>query len=107
MDIMEPYKKASKQTSCWPVFSDKLKDSGERSFIASEDKDFSQCAGERTFEKLPRTAQSKAAWRMLDQNGIKENSGAFPEQIVDYLSLLGDSSDNTSGIERIGAKRAE
>ncbi|MDR1890644.1 MAG: hypothetical protein LBQ23_00460, partial [Puniceicoccales bacterium] len=88
-------------------FSDKLNEYGETSFIASGDKDFAQCVGERTFQMLPPTAQSKGAWRILDRNGIKENFGVFPEQIVDYLSLLGDSSDNISGVEGIGAKRAE
>ncbi|MDR2778818.1 MAG: hypothetical protein LBB16_00835 [Puniceicoccales bacterium] len=88
-------------------FSEKLNKYGETAYIASGDKDFAQCVGERTFQMLPPTAQSKGTWRILDRYGIKENFGVFPEQIVDYLSLLGDSSDNISGIEGIGSKRAE
>jgi DNA polymerase-1 len=56
---------------------------------------------------LPPKAQSKGAWRILNPNGIKENFRIFPEQILDYLSLLGDSSDDISGIEAIRVKRAE
>ena len=32
--------------------------------------------------------------------------GVWPEQVVDYLSLLGDSSDNIPGVKGIGAKGA-
>jgi DNA polymerase-1 len=32
--------------------------------------------------------------------------GVHPHQIVDYLSMLGDSSDNIPGIKGIGAKGA-
>jgi DNA polymerase-1 len=88
-------------------FSAKLKECGETSYIASGDKDFAQCVGERTFQMLPPIAQSKGTWRILDWHGIKGNFGVFPEQIVDYLSLLGDSSDHILGVEGIGAKRAE
>ncbi|MDR1528108.1 MAG: hypothetical protein LBS22_00770 [Puniceicoccales bacterium] len=88
-------------------FSKKLNECGETSYIASGDKDFAQCVGEHTFQMLPPTAQSKGVWRILDRYGIKENFGVFPEQIVDYLSLLGDASDNILGVEGIGAKRAE
>ncbi|MDR2777015.1 MAG: hypothetical protein LBB17_03175 [Puniceicoccales bacterium] len=88
-------------------FSEKLNECDETSYIASGDKDFAQCVGEHTFQMLPPTAQSKGAWRILDRYGIKENFGVFPEQIVDYLSLLGDASDNILGVEGIGAKRAE
>ncbi|MDR2432352.1 MAG: hypothetical protein LBD34_01215 [Puniceicoccales bacterium] len=88
-------------------FSKKLNECGETSYIASGDKDFAQCVGEHTFQMLPPTAQSKGTWRILDRQGIKENFGVFPEQIVDYLSLLGDASDNILGVEGIGAKRAE
>ena len=33
--------------------------------------------------------------------------GVYPEQIVDYLSLVGDSSDNVPGVFGIGGKTAK
>jgi DNA polymerase I len=38
---------------------------------------------------------------------VREKFGVFPEQIVDYLSLVGDSSDNIPGVRGIGPKTAE
>ena len=43
---------------------------------------------------------------MMDREGVKEAYGVYPEQIVDYLSLLGDSADNVPGVSGIGEKTA-
>jgi DNA polymerase I len=42
----------------------------------------------------------------LYAQGVKEHFGVSPEQIVDYLSLTGDSSDNIPGVPGIGEKTA-
>src|SRR5580692_4173932 len=42
----------------------------------------------------------------LDRAGVKTKFDVFPEQIVDYLALVGDSSDNIPGITGVGAKTA-
>jgi DNA polymerase-1 len=39
-------------------------------------------------------------------DGVKAKMGVGPEQIVDYLSLIGDSSDNVPGVPKIGPKGA-
>jgi DNA polymerase I len=38
---------------------------------------------------------------------VKDKMGVYPEQIVDYLSLIGDSSDNIPGVDGIGPKGAQ
>jgi DNA polymerase-1 len=38
---------------------------------------------------------------------VKDKMGVYPEQIVDYLSLIGDSSDNIPGVAGIGPKGAQ
>jgi DNA polymerase I len=43
---------------------------------------------------------------LLDRNGVKTKFDVFPEQIIDYLALVGDSSDNIPGIEKVGPKTA-
>ncbi len=43
---------------------------------------------------------------MLDRDGVKTKFDVFPEQIIDYLALVGDSSDNIPGIDKVGPKTA-
>ncbi|WP_324834145.1 DNA polymerase I [Pseudomonas saxonica] len=42
----------------------------------------------------------------MDVEGVKEKFGVSPEQIIDYLALMGDSSDNIPGVPGIGPKTA-
>lgn len=43
---------------------------------------------------------------VMDIEGVKEKFGVAPEQIIDYLALMGDSSDNIPGVPGIGPKTA-
>jgi DNA polymerase-1 len=42
----------------------------------------------------------------LDRGGVKAKFDVYPEQIIDYLSLVGDASDNIPGVAKVGAKTA-
>ena len=42
----------------------------------------------------------------LDRDSVKAKFDVFPEQIIDYLGLVGDSSDNIPGVPKVGAKTA-
>ncbi len=42
----------------------------------------------------------------LDRDGVEKKFGVTPEQITDYLALVGDSIDNIPGIEGVGPKTA-
>ena len=42
----------------------------------------------------------------LDRDGVKAKFDVYPEQIVDYLALVGDSSDNIPGVPKVGPKTA-
>ncbi len=42
----------------------------------------------------------------LDRDGVKSKFDVFPEQIIDYLALVGDTSDNIPGVPKVGAKTA-
>lgn len=42
----------------------------------------------------------------LDVAGVKEKFGVAPEQIIDFLALMGDSSDNIPGVPGVGEKTA-
>ncbi len=41
-----------------------------------------------------------------DINGVYAKFGVYPHQIADYLTLIGDTSDNIPGVEKCGAKTA-
>ncbi|MDH3266167.1 MAG: DNA polymerase I, partial [Gammaproteobacteria bacterium] len=43
---------------------------------------------------------------VLDRAGVKAKFDVYPEQIVDYLALVGDTSDNIPGVPKVGAKTA-
>ncbi|MBV4396891.1 DNA polymerase I [Advenella alkanexedens] len=42
----------------------------------------------------------------LDVEGVKSKFGVLPEQIIDYLMLIGDSVDNVPGVPKVGPKTA-
>ncbi len=42
----------------------------------------------------------------IDELGVKEKWGIEPKKFIDYLALVGDSSDNIPGVEGIGPKGA-
>ncbi len=73
---------------------------GQRVWISTIDKDMTQLVDERV------TVVNTMSNTMLDRDGVKLKFDVFPEQIVDYLALIGDSSDNIPGIEKVGPKTA-
>ena len=68
--------------------------------IATSDKDLMQFVNEKV--KILDTMKDKT----YDRQGVFNKMGVWPEQMVDYLSMLGDSSDNIPGMKGIGAKGA-
>src|SRR5271168_1598029 len=74
--------------------------SGYEVLISTGDKDMAQLVGARV--GLINTMSNTR----LDRAGVKAKFDVFPEQIVDYLALVGDSSDNIPGITGVGAKTA-
>lgn len=70
--------------------------------IASGDKDLSQLVT----KNILLTNIKKGEIETFDEQGIKEKTGVFPQQIADYLALMGDSVDNIPGVKGVGAKTA-
>lgn len=42
----------------------------------------------------------------LDEAGVEQKFGVKPNQIIDYLALIGDTSDNIPGVPKVGPKTA-
>lgn len=68
--------------------------------IFSGDKDLAQLVNEQVQLVNPQNEQR------LDAAAVKEKYGVSPDNIVAYLSLMGDSSDNVPGVAKVGAKTA-
>ncbi len=80
---------------------------GHEVLIVSSDKDFAQIVNERIKILLPPpTANPKSGWQVRDAAGVLEKFGVPPNQIADYLALVGDVSDNIPGIAGVGPKTA-
>lgn len=78
-----------------------------RVLIVSADKDFAQSVNDRIHMLLPPpTANPRLGWRLLDPDGVEAKFGVKTTQIADYLSLIGDVSDNIPGIPGVGPKTA-
>jgi len=70
--------------------------------IASSDKDFGQLVSDRIGLINP----NDKTGAVLTPADIAERTGVRPEQIVDWLSLVGDSVDNIPGVPGVGEKTA-
>ena len=80
-------------------------DNGWNVVIVTGDKDLCQLVGEHVIAlRPPKNGEKKYVF--MDKEGVKEFYGVYPEQIVDYLTILGDSSDNVPGVKGIGEKGA-
>ena len=75
-------------------------DAGYEVVISTGDKDMAQLVGPRI--GLVNTMSNTR----LDRDGVKAKFNVFPEQIIDYLALVGDSSDNIPGVTGVGPKTA-
>jgi DNA polymerase-1 len=75
--------------------------------IASSDKDFAQLVSERISLYVPPSPRSESGkWSKMDISAVDRKFGVHPRCIVDYLSLVGDSADNISGVRGFGIKTA-
>ncbi|ACT69623.1 DNA polymerase I [Neorickettsia risticii str. Illinois] len=68
--------------------------------ILSTDKDLMQLVSENVHVINP------IKNRIIGVNEVKEKFGVFPTQMTDFLSLVGDTSDNIPGVPGIGVKTA-
>jgi DNA polymerase-1 len=80
--------------------------SSQEIFIASADKDLAQCIAKNVSLLRP-SSLSQVSWEIFDAQRVKQHWGIEPAQMVDYLALVGDVSDNIPGIPGIGPKTAQ
>ena len=68
--------------------------------ISTGDKDFAQLVNEQII------LSNSMSNTLLDSEGVLTKFGVRPDQIIDYLTLIGDSSDNIPGVPGVGPKTA-
>jgi DNA polymerase I len=68
--------------------------------VSTGDKDLAQLVDERV------TLINTMSNERLDVAGVQAKFGVAPRQIVDYLTLVGDSVDNIPGVDKVGPKTA-
>lgn len=68
--------------------------------ISTGDKDMAQLVTDKV------TLINTMSDQILDIAGVKAKFGVLPQQIIDYLTLVGDSSDNIPGVTKCGPKTA-
>jgi DNA polymerase-1 len=73
---------------------------GRDTIISTTDKDMTQLVDDRVI--VLNTMDD----RRLDAQGVADKFGVKPERIIDYLALIGDSSDNIPGVPGCGPKTA-
>ena len=73
---------------------------GYRVVISTGDKDMAQLVNERI------TLENSMFNTQMDRQGVIAKFGVPPECIVDWLTLVGDTSDNIPGVPKVGEKTA-
>ncbi len=73
---------------------------GFKVIISTGDKDMAQLVTDQI------TLENTMTNTRMDIQGVIDKFGVKPEQIIDYLALMGDSSDNIPGIPKVGPKTA-
>ncbi|MBC8519170.1 MAG: DNA polymerase I [Gammaproteobacteria bacterium] len=68
--------------------------------ISTGDKDMAQLVGPDV------TLINTMTHTLMGSDGVVEKFGVRPDQIIDYLTLVGDTSDNVPGVSKVGPKTA-
>lgn len=73
---------------------------GHEVLVSTGDKDMAQLVNDHV------TLVNTMTNTKLDESGVLEKFGVAPHQIIDYLALMGDKSDNIPGVPSVGPKTA-
>ena len=80
------------------------RDAGMTVYMVTGDKDFMQLVDDKI--KMWNLRSSTAAPEIIGPKEVEKKYGVRPDQMIDFLALMGDSSDNVPGVPRVGKKTA-
>jgi DNA polymerase-1 len=95
-------KDACEADDCIAAMTKRASAAGYEVVIASSDKDFMQLVSDHVWLHIP-TDKDQPLW---GRDHVRAKSGVEPEQIVDWLALIGDTVDNIPGVPGVGPKTA-
>jgi DNA polymerase-1 len=75
-------------------------DKGQSVLVSTGDKDMAQLVTDGV------TLVNTMTETIMDRDAVKAKFDVYPEQIIDYLGLVGDTSDNIPGVPKVGPKTA-
>ena len=73
---------------------------GIKTVVSTGDKDLAQLVTKNI------TLVNTMTNELLDEDRVMKKFGVRPDQIIDYLALVGDTSDNIPGVNKVGPKTA-
>ncbi|MEX1270006.1 MAG: DNA polymerase I [Balneolaceae bacterium] len=73
-------------------------------YLVTPDKDFMQLVQDHVTMVKP--DNKNGGFIVIDREGVKEYFGVYPDQVIDVLAIIGDTSDNVPGVPGIGKKGA-
>ncbi|MCL2155466.1 MAG: DNA polymerase I [Leptospirales bacterium] len=73
-------------------------------YLVTGDKDAYQLVNDNVL--IYANTKGISEYEIYDRSGIIEKIGISPEQVIDYMALMGDSADNIPGVKGIGVKTA-
>lgn len=73
-------------------------------FMVTPDKDFMQLVNNHV--EMLKPDNKNGGFLKIDRDAVKEYFGVYPENVVDVLAIIGDTSDNIPGVPGIGKKGA-
>ncbi|MGB5398004.1 MAG: 5'-3' exonuclease H3TH domain-containing protein, partial [Gammaproteobacteria bacterium] len=82
------------------TYAKRASEQGRDMLISTGDKDMAQLVSPHV------TLINTMSNTLLDADSVVDKFGVKPEQIIDYLALMGDTSDNIPGVYKVGPKTA-
>ncbi len=73
-------------------------------YLVSGDKDLFQLVNDRISMYIPGKGAEQPT--PMDREAVKKKLGVYPEMVIDFMALTGDTSDNVPGIPGVGPKTA-
>ena len=82
------------------TLADQASKLGMDTVVSTGDKDMAQLVNEHV------TLINTMSGTTMDRQGVFDKFSVWPEQIIDYLALMGDTVDNIPGVHKCGPKTA-
>ena len=86
------------------TIANKARSEGFKTYIVTADKDFMQLVDENILIYDLKSISSDP--KIIGEKEVYEKFGVRPNQVIDILGLMGDSSDNIPGVPQVGPKTA-